>query len=113
MLSKIDRVRERMQQPRTGVVVTQISEWTLAHWWKRLTSSAKDEQPKTARDFQKEVDALTQAVGADYDWTDASGFNAARSSWVTVRVFVRKSPPSSPSPSRAEITAHDDGGGKR
>ncbi|QIF05789.1 glycosyltransferase family 39 protein [Roseimicrobium sp. ORNL1] len=108
MLSKIDRVRERMQQPRTGVVVTQISEWTLAHWWKCLTSATKDEHPKAARDFQKEVDALTQAVSTDYDWTDSSGFNAARSSWVTVRVFVRKSPPKS---SRAELTAtaQDDG----
>ncbi|RBP43651.1 4-amino-4-deoxy-L-arabinose transferase-like glycosyltransferase [Roseimicrobium gellanilyticum] len=98
MLSKIERVRERMHQPRTGMVVAQISEWTLAQWWKSLTTGT---QHTTSRDFQKEVEALTSAVSTDYDWKDTSGFNAARSSWVTVRVFVRKQPST---PSGPELT---------
>lgn len=102
MLSKLERVRERMRQPRTGVVVAQISEWTLAQWWKAFTTGT---QHQTARDFQNEVEALSSAVSADYDWTDMSGFNAARSSWVTVRVFVRKQSESQARPSAADLTA--------
>ncbi|MEZ0274177.1 MAG: hypothetical protein ACAH88_04680, partial [Roseimicrobium sp.] len=63
------------------------------------------------RDFQKDVDALTTTTGANYTWNDISGFNAARSSWVTVRVFVRKSPALLlPPSSGAELTARNTGG---
>lgn len=102
LLSKLDRVRERMKQPRTGAVVAQISEWTLAQWWRAFTTGTRQ---KAARDFQREVEALTRAAGADYDWQDTSGFNAARSSWVTVRVFIRKQPPARTLTSGAELTA--------
>jgi hypothetical protein len=105
MLSKLERVRERMQQPRTGVVVTQLSEWKLSDWWEQLfTKETKASTTKPSRDFQKEVEALTAATAADYTSNDISGFNAARSSWVTLRVFVRKSS------SGAELTARSTSG---
>ncbi|HSI63952.1 MAG TPA: glycosyltransferase family 39 protein [Candidatus Saccharimonadia bacterium] len=109
MLSKLERVRERMQQPRTGVVVAQISEWKLSDWWENLFTQASSDKP--SREFQEDVDALTTATGADYTWKDISGFNAARSSWVTVRVFVRKSPALLlPPSSGAELTVRNTGG---
>ncbi len=129
MLSKLERVEERIARSRADAVVLLVREWTLADAWKHLGS--KDSYPPT-HDFSREVEALTRKAGG-FRVEDVRGLNLARSSWVEVRVLLRRdaarpaqastasspasatssvSGPSGPSPSRVKrvrLTANPSG----
>ena len=104
MLSKVERVRERIQQPRTGAVVMLVSEWTLRDWWSGLFDKDGAAARKPTQDYAKEVESVTAAAGDAFQWRDVHGFNAARSSWVVVRLLCRRTG-AAPETSGAEAPA--------
>lgn len=86
MLSKLERVQERIATQRADAVVLLVREWTLSDWWKK---SGWKQAPSPTKDFTRETEALT-AGAPGYTVQDVRGLNLARSSWVELRLMVRK-----------------------
>ncbi|MEZ0388538.1 MAG: ArnT family glycosyltransferase [Verrucomicrobium sp.] len=84
LLSKMERVKERIEKGRTGAVVLLRREWTLSD---RLKQWCTGSAPDTSKDNSVVVDALTNSLpGAQI--LDVTGYNLARSSWVELRLVM-------------------------
>lgn len=84
MLSKMERVKERLAKGRAGAVVLLRREWTLND---RIKQWRTGSPVTTSKDNQQEVDALSASLpGAKV--VDVEGYNLARSSWVELRLIV-------------------------
>lgn len=86
MLSRLERVKERIAKQRADAVVLLVREWTLSDWIKK---SGWKHAPTPTKDFTSEIDALA-AEAESYTVQNVSGLNLARSSWVELRLLVRK-----------------------
>lgn len=88
MLSKLDKVQDRIVRRRVDGVVLLVREWTLADAWRAFTSRTAQ---ATQKDFTPEVEALTSVAKAQgFVVRDVRGLNLARSSWVEVRLLVKR-----------------------
>lgn len=84
MLSKMERVKERLAKGRTGAVVLLRREWTLSD---RIKQWRNGSAITTSKDNQQQIDALSASLpGAKL--VDVEGYNLARSSWVELRLIV-------------------------
>ncbi len=86
MLSKMERVKERLAKGRAGAVVMLRREWTLSD---RIKQWRTGSPITTSKDNQKEVDAVSASL-PDARLVDVEGYNLARSSWVELRLIVPK-----------------------
>ncbi|MDB6137941.1 MAG: glycosyltransferase family 39 protein [Verrucomicrobiaceae bacterium] len=85
--SKLDTVVARMDRKGPRVIVLLRREWTLSRALKDRWD--KKTEISTEQDFSTEVDA-TIVAHPDYTVISFSGMNAARASWVELRMLVRK-----------------------
>lgn len=84
MLSKLDRVKERLSKGRAGAVVLLRREWTLSD---RLKQWRTGSPITTSKDHHTETDALSSSLpGARI--IDVEGYNLARSSWIELRLIL-------------------------
>lgn len=84
MLSKLERVRERLARGKAGGLVLLRREWTLRDRIKQLQNGST---PVESQDHRSAVDELTSGLtGARV--VDVTGYNLARSSWVELRVIL-------------------------
>lgn len=97
--SKLAAVQERMARPGARVVVLLRREWTLNRALQEVRQGkARTPVPTPTqasmgfamdKDFSPEVDALI-AAHPGYEVREFTGLNAARSSWVELRMLVRR-----------------------
>jgi 4-amino-4-deoxy-L-arabinose transferase-like glycosyltransferase len=84
MLSKMERVKERLAKGRAGAVVMLRREWTLSD---RIKQWRTGSPITTSKDNQQEVEAVCATLpGARV--VDVEGYNLARSSWVELRLVI-------------------------
>lgn len=86
MLSKLGRVQERINKQRADAVVLLSREWTLSDWWKHFAAHTAQTPTK---DFQEEIAGLNLPEGR-FETSEIRGLNLARSSWVELKLLVRK-----------------------
>ena len=86
MLSKLERVQERINKHRADAVVLLAREWTLSDWWKHFAAHTIQTPTK---DFSKEIAAINLPEGA-FEAHEIRGLNLARSSWVELKLLVKK-----------------------
>lgn len=84
MLSKMERVKERLAKGRAGAVVLLRREWTLSD---RIKQWRTGSPITTSKDNQQEIDALCASL-PDAKMVDVEGYNLARSSWVELRLII-------------------------
>lgn len=84
LLSKMERVKERLTKGRAGAVVMLKREWTLSD---RIKQWRTGSPITTSKDNQQEVEAVCATLpGAKV--VDVEGYNLARSSWVELRLVI-------------------------
>lgn len=83
---KLDSLAGRMKRPGARVVVLLRREWTLDKALRDWRTGKPAGEPD--KNFSIEVDQL-MAAHPDYEVMEFHGFNAARASWVELRMLVR------------------------
>ncbi len=86
-LSKLDSINARLDRSGPRVCVLLRREWTMSNQIDQRWHGKDTAMPST--DYSKEVAAVI-AAHPDYAVIEFSGLNAARASWVELRVLVRR-----------------------